>query len=725
MSKIELENKNIPFSEVASFPPPGMSIPSDFKFSFDDTYVAYIYDPENGLNRQLWLLNTLTNEQKLLFKSSDKESEDNISADEKLRRERQRMIGLGVIFFQWAEKVNHLVFSNSAGLFTIDFEKEHFEPKKIIDLTDKIIIDPQLSPDGKWICYVSNRELFITSFDGLETRQLTFDAKEKDVTNGDAEFVAQEEMRRKHGFWWSPDSQKIAFNQVDEKHIPLYRIIHQGKDKINEKDQDVYHYPFVGEKNAIVRLAVLDINNSDPIWMDLGPDEDIYLARVDWFSDIILTAQIENRKQSELILVKFDLSTGKQSLILKETNEIWINLHFLLRALKTPKYAEKFIWGSERTGYMHLYLYDFQGNFIKPLTTGEFIIEEITGINEEQGIIYVMSTAKSALESHLYSVTLSDGKMTQMTVEKGTHFVDMSHNCNYYIDTFSSLEKSSVVYLKSIFDDKKDSIVFDKKDQRIDQFDLKPPEIISIKTSNGVTLYGSIYKPDDSFMAPYPTIVQVYGGPGPQLVINSWGLTANLQKQNLRNHGFLIFTLDNRGSGRRGLAFQGVLKNQFGNIEIQDQVLGVEWLINRGLADKNRIGMYGWSYGGYMSLMCLAKAPHIFKAAMAGAPVNDHADYDTHYPEHYLGNPIENKEGYAKSCVANNLENMEGKLLIMHGLIDENVHFRHTAKIINALTKAKKTYSLIVFPDGRHSLRKKVDKEYREEKIFEFFKNNL
>ena len=268
--------------------------------------------------------------------------------------------------------------------------------------------------------------------------------------------------------------------------------------------------------------------------------------------------------------------------------------------------------------------------------------------------------------------------------------------------------------------------VFAERDPKIDEFELRPPQIVKLQLPDKTFLYGAIYKPNEDFgQGPYPTIVKVYGGPHPQMVTNNWIMTSDLRTQNLVKHGFLVFILDNRGSGHRGLKFESVLKGQFGKYEVDDQIFGIEWLINQGLADKDRIGITGWSFGGYMSLMCLSKAPHIYKAAFAGAPTIDMRDYDTHYTERYLGNPEKNKEGYDKTSVINNVIEMTGKLMLAHGLIDENVHFRHTAKLINKLIEVDKNYSLILFPNGRHSIRKKEDRIYLEHKILEFFDYSL
>jgi len=269
-------------------------------------------------------------------------------------------------------------------------------------------------------------------------------------------------------------------------------------------------------------------------------------------------------------------------------------------------------------------------------------------------------------------------------------------------------------------------VIYDRPDPRVAELGLEPPELVSLTTRDGGTLHGAVYRPPARFgPSPHPTIVSVYGGPHAQTVSNSWRMSAAMRAQYLRRQGFVIFALDNRGSARRGLAFEGAIKNQLGDVEVRDQVDGVRWLVERGLADPARVGIYGWSYGGYLAAMCLARAPETFKAAVVGAPVTHWDGYDTHYSERYLGTPRSNPSGYATSNVTGYVSNLRGKLLLIHGLIDENVHFRHTARLINGLIAARKPYELLLFPDERHLPRRPADRIYLEERVRDFFVENL
>jgi dipeptidyl-peptidase 4 len=465
--------------------------------------------------------------------------------------------------------------------------------------------------------------------------------------------------------------------------------------------------------------------------MDLGEDEDIYLARAAWLTDGQLTAQIENREQTILDLLRFDPRTGQPTRILREENSVWINLNDYFHPLCAERYAGGFIWASERTGYRHLYLYSATGELLRPLTAGEWMVDQLVGVDEERGVVYFTATLDSPLEQHLYMVPLSNnsGKPDvpfRLTHEPGEHYVFIDPKYTACLDIHSALDTPPHIILRGLPDGHKIAEVY-RNDLRLESgLDLRPPELVTLQSRDGVTLYGTIYWPENrNGKAPYPTIVNVYGGPHAQQVTNSWRTTTNMRSQYLRQQGFLVFMLDNRGSDRRGLAFEGAIKHNMGDLEVRDQVDGVRWLVDQGLADPKRVGIYGWSYGGYMAAMCLLRAPETFKAAVAGAPVTHWDGYDTFYTERYMGTPQSNPEGYAASSVMKYAGQLQGRLMLVHGLIDENVHFRHTARLINALIEARKTYDLLLFPDERHLPRKLQDRVYMEEQIARFFEIEL
>ena len=715
--------KTFPIEEVAKYPTPGYVAPGDFAFSPDDSLLTFLYSPERTLSRQLFALDLKTSERRLFFDTSKETTEENVSQEEALRRERQRQLGTGVTHYEWSKNGKRVLVPFPDGLYIQDGLNSPLE--KIMDADSHPILDPRFSPDGKWVSFVQDAELYIVPVEGGQPRQLTHGARGTGKTNGLAEFVAQEEMQRFSGYWWSTDSKKLAFEEVDETHIPVYRIVHQGKDVVGESAQEDHHYPFAGQPNAKVRLGVVSIDGIDPIWMDLGDAE--YLCRVQWMPDGKLSAQLMDREQSRLDLVLFNLETGSSQTLLTETSKFWINLHDMLRFLpeKKTQYPNGFIWASERSGYQHLYLYDGNGNLVRQLTSGDWLVEDIAGVDAKKGFVYFTGRKESPLESHLYAVSFDGGEPRRITRDAGMHKVVIDHKFKNFVDIHDSIIRPPHVTLRRLSSGSKVRDIYVNDDPRVKEFALRPPELVSFKNRDGVTLYGALYRPSKRSKKPLPTIVYVYGGPHFQMVTNGWQTSGYMTAQYFRNLGYVVFALDNRGSANRGLEFEGAIKHDTGNIEVQDQVDGVRWLVEQGITDPERVAIYGWSYGGYMSAMCLGRAPDTFKLAVAGAPASHWEGYDTFYTERYMGLPQTNPEGYKVSSVLHHVETMRGELMIVHGLIDENVHFRHTARLINALIHHRKPYELLLFPDERHSPRKLEDRVFMWEQIRNFVVDNL
>jgi dipeptidyl-peptidase-4 len=718
---------SIPIEEIARFPLPGMAIPASLAFSPDDRLITYLYSPEHTLVRQLFAFDPQTGEHHLLVEPpGGGATEEKISLEEALRRERQRQRELGITQYAWARQTDRLLVPAQGDLYVSDAVGQPL--RRLVDSSGSPAIDPQLSPDGNWVAYVQEAEVFAAPFSGGEPRQLTHGARETGKTNGLAEYIAQEEMDRYSGYWWSPDSRWIAFEEVDERHIPVYRITHQGKDHTGEGAQEDHRYPFAGRDNARVRLGVISIAGGDPVWMDLGPEQDIYLARVQWLPDGRLSAQIENRQQTALELADFDPRTGERTTLLQETSPAWINLHDLFRPFDQPYQGQPgcFLWASERSGFRHLYLYDPQGRLIRQLTSGEWMVDAIAGVDEAGGLVYFTATLDNPRQCHLYALSMEGGEPRRLTQEPGTHAVVLDHACRRFIDTYHSHTQPPVIRLCSLQDGSLLATLYKERDPRLDQLHLEPPELVALPNRHGTILYGAVFPPPERYGAgPYPTLIYVYGGPHSQMVADAWTLTVAMRVQYLRSLGFLVFVLDNRGSARRGLAFEGAIKHHMGHLEVEDQVDGVGWLVEQGLADPQRVGVFGWSYGGYMALMCLARAPMTFKVAVAGAPVTHWDGYDTYYTERYMGLPQSNPQGYQDSSVIQHVDNLRGKLLLVHGLIDENVHFRHTARLINALIAARKPYDLLLFPDERHMPRSLADRVFMEEQVRDYFLKHL
>ncbi len=712
---------------MAHVPAPGMAVPASIAFSPDDRLVTFLWSAGGDLHRQLYAVETSTGQRRVLVvPPGGGVSEDKLPREEKLRRERQRELGLGVSRYCWARDADRLVVPLPDGVHVQDGASGGL--RKVLDAAAGAVLDPQLSPDGTMVAFVADGELHVVPAAGGRPRRVTTGARGTGRTHGLAEFVAQEEMGRPSGYWWSRDGTCLAFCQVDETHIPVYRIVHHGADVVDEGAYEDHHYPFAGKANARVRLGVVPAGGGDQRWMELGQDEDVYLARVDWMPDGALVTQVQDRRQTTLELVRFDPSSGSRQRLLREVGEPWINLHDVFRPLERRAGGLEggFVWASERSGFRHLYLCDATGSLVRPLTSGPWMVDSLDGVDEDGGLVYFSSTRDGPTERHLYAVGMGGGEPRRITTGPGVHRVVVDHACHRFVDVHSAAGHPPTVTLRAIDDGRLLHVLHDQPDTRVQRLGLAPPELVTFQARDGETLHAAVYRPAEGTAAPpFATVVSVYGGPHVQRVTDAWSVTADMRAQYLRSLGLLVLVVDNRGSAGRGLAFEAAVHRRLGSVEVDDQVDGVRWLVASGLADRRRVGIYGWSYGGYLAAMCLARAPDVFTAAVAGAPVTHWDGYDTHYTERYMGTPASNPEGYERSSVMHHVATMSGNLLLVHGLLDENVHFRHTARLVNALIRAGKPHRLLLFPDERHVPRRPEDRAYMEEAIRDFFLERL
>lgn len=715
------EQTPLTLDDVVRFPLPGMNIPGAVRFAPDGRALTYLRSSTESLVRELyWHDLEEVQPQTLVHPPDEGITEENISLPEILRRERLRQRELGITQYSWSPISDRLLIPLQDTLYVQQGVHGRLVP--LLSGGEQPLLDPQFSPDGEWVAYVQDAELHVVSAAGGQPHQITRGARGTGKTHGLAEYIAQEELDRRHGYWWSPDSRYLAFTLVDETHIPVYRIMHQGKESPGDGAQEDHHYPFAGAANARVKLGVVSRTGGERVWMDLDEYEEFYLARVKWLPDGRLAAQLLNRAQNQLDLLIFDPQTGRGQRLLLEHSDVWINLHHLYRPLRDGR----FVWGSEKSGYRHLYLHAADGAEMHPLTTGDWMVDELVGVDQAAELLYFTAAYPLPTERHLFVVPLAGGEPRRLTHEPGLHNVVVDRQFTHFVDTLHGLEKPPEVRVCTLENGEVERMIATGADGRVDTLDLPLPQLITLDNRQGDRLYGAIYRPPTSFGAgPFPTIVSVYGGPHAQRVTNSWGLRVDMRAQYLAQQGFLVFKLDNRGSARRGLAFEAGIWHNMGEIEVQDQVDGVHWLVGRGLADPERVGIYGWSYGGYMALMCLCRGGETFKTAVAGAPVTHWDGYDTGYTERYMGRPQENTAGYERSSVMTHVQQITGQLLLVHGLIDENVHFRHTARLINALIAAGKRYELLLFPDERHTPRRAADRRYMEARIRDFFRENL
>ncbi len=711
-------------ADLAKLPRPGTAIPARFGFTPDGAGITSLFSEGGSLIRSLWLHDIESGDQRVL--AGPEGADRPLSREEELRRERTRTRELGVSDYRFAKLAPQRTLLISGGPL-LRLAVGDAPPIELAGTESAL--DARITANGDKASFIRDGELFVLSLDPPSApRQLTSGA-EDGVTNGVAEFIAAEELERTDGHWWNPDGTQIAFVRADSRHIDTYAIVHQGKDEV---DVEQHRYPFAGTPNAYVELGVIDVETRQTRWMDLGQERDIYLARVAWRPDGVLTAQLLNRDQTNLRLLKFDDggsidNGGQATTLIDEHGDPWINLSTDTRFLKSGE----LIWSSEAHsagGFRHLFLHDEHGALIRQLTDGDWSVTRLAAVDEDRRLVYFMATHESALERHLYRVSLDAGEIEQLTHEPGWHDTVVSTNAQSFVDTYKSRRTAPVVQLHSLTNGKAVTL-FDNDGLSADSLGLQVPEFVTIPAGDGTLMHGTLYHPAgqtaSSADGRHPAIVSVYGGPHAQLVTDTWALTIDMRAQYLAQQGYLVFRLDNRGSANRGLAFEAPLNRSMGTVEVDDQITGVRFLQSLPNVDPDRIGIYGWSYGGYMTCMCLMRAPNIFKVGVAGAPVTDWDGYDTGYTERYMGTPHNNEAGYHGGAVMSHVEGLQGHLLLVHGGVDENVHFRHTARLITALTQAQKPYDLLLFPEERHMPRDAKGLEYQERRVVEYFAQHL
>ena len=716
------------------FDAPALSGPTvmGLKVSPDGTRVTYLQGkPEDKDRLDLWEYNLHEARSRLLVNSQGlAPSHEKLSDEELGRRERQRTAALsGILEYSFAPSGRALLFPLDGKLFYYDLGKPAETAVEPI-VASGFATDATVSPRGGRVAYVLDQNLHVYDLATHTDKALTQDGGGI-IKNGMAEFIAQEEMDRSTGYWWAPDDAHIAFVRVDESPVKETQRFEIAADNVATFAQ---RYPAAGGPNVLVRLAVTDVHTGATTFIDLGGDPDIYLARVDWLPDgKTLAIQRESRDQRRLDLLFADIGTGKTRTVLTETSTTWIELHDELSFLK---HSPQFIWMSARDGYDHLYLYDYEGHLIRQLTAGTWNVEDfrsraIKAIDEKHRRVYFTATEASPTERQLYSTSLDTKdphQVDRISQEPGLHSVTMASTAKFYVDNFNSSHQPPQISLHQADGRRMTYLQENTLDATHPDApylaDNSLPEFGTLTAADGQTLYYKLFKPAHfDATRRHPAIVEVYGGPGVQRVVDNW--SGSSLTQVLTRAGYVVFQLDNRGTAVRGTAFQAPIHDKLGDVEVADQVQGAKWLGSQPYVDASRIGVWGWSYGGYMTLMLLFKAPDVFRAGVSGAPVTDWSLYDTHYTERYLDKPQDNAAGYEASSVLPYAKDLQGSLLVIHGMADDNVLFLHSTKLFRKLQDLGKPFDVMVYPGAKHGLTRQHDGRHAYATIKRFFDQHL
>ncbi|MEZ4910711.1 MAG: S9 family peptidase [Saprospiraceae bacterium] len=564
------------------------------------------------------------------------------------------------------------------------------------------VINPQFSPNGEMVAYVVNNNLFYTTMKNQNVTQITKDGQQNSVINGLADWVYEEEFSFTRAFYWSPDSKKIAFLRFDEGEVMQYTLQYFTDDlyPINY----TYKYPKVGEKNAIVSAHIFNFNLGKAQKIELEDKGDVYIPRMKWTDDPNnLCVTVLNRHQNHLKLFLVNTRNLNPTLLYEEKNKYYLDVNDHLTFLNGNKY---FLLTSEQDGYNRIIMYNMEGKLVEKVSPADMEVTTFHGVDQKNSLVYFEAIDKNPLENQTYSIQLNGKSLIKLTKNKGSHHSEFSNTFDYYIDRYSTINMPTNYTVYDRQGNLVRTIEDNKKVQELQKtYEVSDIEFFSFTTSENVKLNGWMLKPRNfNPNKKHPVFMTQYSGPGSQSVTDSWQGTNYWWYQLLAQNGYVVACVDGRGTGGRGEEFKKMTYLKLGHYETLDQIETAKYLGNLPYVDKNRIGIFGWSYGGYMSSLCLLKGNDVFKAGIAVAPVTNWKWYDSVYTERYMRTVEENQEGYAQNSPVYFADRLKGSYLLVHGLADDNVHFQHSAEMANALIKAKKQFDTYYYPNRNHGI---------------------
>ncbi len=715
----EVVENDIPmltFERVFASPSLDGTSPRQAKLSPDGRYLTLLRNREDDRERyDLWGYDRESGKWTMLVDSEKLGTGRELSEDEKMQRERARVGNLkGIISYQWTSDGSGVLVPLDGDLYLAKLDGD---VTRLTD-TEESELNPVVSDTGKYVSFVRDRQLWVGEVGG-EAKPIT--PKEDDTIRwGEAEFVAQEEMGRMTGYWWNPDDTRIAVQRTDESPVGIVTRAAIGATGTRVFDQ---RYPVAGSDNAVVELFVMDPNGGNRVKVDLGEDTDIYVARVDWAPDGSLYVQRQNREQTRLDVLKVDSATGNSRYLFSElaaTRDYWINLSDNYKFLDDGR----LLWWSESDGYGHLYLREIPQGHVRldgrvvpsgmdslvvphQLTKGRFVVTKLVGVDQENGFVYVTATGEeNPLEQHVYTFTLANpsGSWSRMTETGFTHSATMDKDGKTLLITRSSHDQPPQSYLT----DQDGNRLAWVEENALDAEHPYAPHLAShrpaqfgtIKAADGTTdLHYKMVTPEMEPGKKYPVFYYHYSGPGPQIVTRGWD---GALQQAVVDAGYIWFELDNRGSANRGVAFEQPLYHAMGGVEVDDQREGAKFLKTLDYVDPDKIALYGWSYGGYMTLKQLQADPGLYAAGISGAPVTKWELYDTHYTERFMGDPNKVPEEYAKASAIPDATKISDPLLLIHGMADDNVVFENSSELIATLQEANVPFEMMLYPGYTH-----------------------
>ncbi len=682
------------YSIAQIFAKPGLTgyHPESMQWSPDGRYFTYLLRrPGNGL-ADLYIVNADTGKVSLLLSAGQLAGAAEPPSAIKNQRERERITRYHVASYHWSPKGDAIFYlsNNQVYLYRLATHQitqiTHAPGRKR---------DPQLSPDEQWVSYVSSGDLRYLALRGGPVYSV---APHRDgILNGELDWVYTEELGLRSAYAWSPDSRYIAFLQFDERPVHGFPLVNYL-----DRQPAIYlqKYPTAGAPNPVVRLGVHDLLTDKTAWMAMAGTPNTYLARFGWLPrGKHVYGEVLNRAQTQLQLVTADPVSGQTRTLLMLTDPDWLDVDNDLYFLKSGG----FIWGTDQDGWHHLYLFSDDGRLARKLTSGDYNVLKLAGVDEKHGVVYFTRYTHGPLDTELYRVSLRGGEPRAMTTAPGTHVIDMGPKALHYLDTYSNVLTPPSVTLASTDTDRRFVIQAAAKLP----YHFEKPRFFSILAADNRTpIYARMTLPPDfNPQKKYPVIMYQYGGPDePPVVRDIWGGEQFFFDQLLLQQGFILFATDNRAATYFSHRDQALIKLHLGRLELADQLAAVNWLKSRPYVDGSRIGIWGWSYGGYMTTYELTHAPGVWHAGIAVAPVTRWQDYDSIYTERYMSTPQENPDGYRESSSVAAAADLSDPLLLVAGTGDDNVHWQNTLQFIEALIQAGKPYRLLIYPNKTHGI---------------------
>lgn len=579
-----------------------------------------------------------------------------------------------------------------------------------------------LSPDGRMIGFVRNNNIYVYDLAAERERRLTTDGSPK-ILNGRLDWVYQEELYGRGNFeayWWSPDSTKLAYLRLDESPVPEFTVV----DHIPyHQTLEVTPYPKAGDPNPVVQLGVINAAGGATRWVDTYKYQpsDLLIVRVSWTPDSKkVVYQAQNREQTFLDLNFAGSEDGKSNTVLRETSKAWVEV------VDNPTWLKdgSFLWLSARSGWQHLYHYAQDGKLLHQVTDGKWEARSIDNVDEDKGLVYFSGTEHSHIASQTYRVKLDGTGLRRLTTSEGSHRVAVSPASNLFIDYWSDVSTPTQTRLYDT-DGKLVRVIEENKGDSLKQYKLGAIELLQVKTRDGFPMEALMIKPPDFVPnKKYPVLEFTYSGPHAAQVKNGWGGATYMWHQLMAQKGYIVWILDNRTASGKGAESEWPVYRNFGELELRDLEDGINWLKSQPYVDGERIGIWGWSYGGFMTSYALTHSQS-FKVGIAGGTVSDWRNYDTIYTERYMQTPQNNFEGYKKSSPVNAAKDLHGKLLLIHGAIDDNVHLQNTVQFVYELQKAGKQFELMIYPKSRHGVTDPMLVKHMRTMMTEFIVANL